>query len=182
MRELGGPLLHCGVGKDPVGIPVPFRVKPSPQVLELHLLQPALIQEPGIPGIVVQHLPVPVLLRRPEVVPTAPEAVVSEVHGEQPMEVGQAFFGEEVERQRRAGGIRNARRLGSEVAQMGVGAFIGRGTNQLRREPELPFPLMDLHQLPNPVLEVLKHLDLGVQFPCGVGGDAHELPSATGDE
>jgi hypothetical protein len=73
------------------------------EVLELHLLQSTLLQEARLSGVVMEHLAVPILLGGPEVVPQPPEAVVPQVYGEQAVEMGQPFLGEEVEGQRRPG-------------------------------------------------------------------------------
>ena len=78
--ELGGPLLDGGVDEDSVGIAVPVGVEAAPKLLELHLLDLPLIEQAGVASVVVEHLPVPVLFCRPEIVPQAPEALVAEVH------------------------------------------------------------------------------------------------------
>src|SRR4051794_7636470 len=115
VRELGGPLLYRGIGEDPVRIPVPFGVEPSPKVFELHLLELPLLQQTGIPGVVVEHLAVPVFLGGPQIVPAPPEAVVSQIHRKQPVKVRETFFSQEIQRQRCSGRIRNAGCSGPQV-------------------------------------------------------------------
>ena len=124
--ELGRPLLHRGVGEDPVRIPVPLRVEPGADILELHLLDLALVEQAGVAGVVVEHLAVPVLLGGPEIVPGAPVALVAQVHGEEPVEVGQPFFGQHVERERRPDRIGDAARPGpAGLPSEFVGAAVG---------------------------------------------------------
>jgi hypothetical protein len=41
----------------------------------------------------MEHLPMPVFLSRPEIVPASPEALIAEIHRQEAMEVWQAFFG-----------------------------------------------------------------------------------------
>ena len=84
-------------------------------ILELHLLDLALVEQAGVAGVVVEHLAVPVFLGRPQVVPGAPVAVVAQVHREQPVEVRQPLFGQHVERERGADRIGNALRLVPEA-------------------------------------------------------------------
>src|SRR5688572_33505411 len=56
---------------------------------------------------------------------------------------------------------------------MGIGVLVGLGAYQIRWIPELAFALVSLHQLPDLALEILKHLELRIQFPRGFGSDAH---------
>ncbi len=135
----------------------------GPEVLELHLLQLALLQQPGVPGVVVKHLPVPVFFRGPEVVPASPEALVSQVDGQEPVEVREALLGEEVQGQGGAGMVGDSGGLAPELGQVGVGAFVRARAHQVRREPELALALVRLHQLPDLLLQVLEHLDFRVR-------------------
>jgi hypothetical protein len=96
MGELGGSLLHRRVGEHPVRVPIPLRVEPGSQVLELHFFELPLLQDTGIPRIVVEYLPVSILLGGPQIIPAAPETVISQVHREQPVKVRQPLFGEKV--------------------------------------------------------------------------------------
>ena len=88
MRELGRALLNRGVHEDPVRVPVPLRMEPGADVLELHLFDPALVEQAGVPAVVVEDGAVPVLLRGPQVIPEPPVARVAQVHREQAVEVG----------------------------------------------------------------------------------------------
>ena len=96
----------------------------------------------------MEDLAVPVFLGGPQIVPAAPEAVVPQVHSEQPVEVGQALFGQEVQRQRCPGGVGNTRWPGPRSSlRWVVGAFVGCRAEQIRREPELALPLVSFHEL-----------------------------------
>ena len=57
----------------------------------------ALLEEAGISSVVVEYLAMPVFLGGPQVVPPSPEALVAEVHREEPVEMRQPLLGEEVE-------------------------------------------------------------------------------------
>ena len=52
----------------------------------------ALVEQPGVPHVIVQHLAVPVLLRGPEIEPLPPVAVLAGVRGEHPVEVRQPLL------------------------------------------------------------------------------------------
>ena len=177
--ELGRPLLHRGVGEDPVGVAVPLRVEARAQILELHLLDLALVEQPGVAGVVVEHLAVPVFLGGPEIVPGAPVALVAQVDGQEPVEVGQAFLGQHVEREGRPDRVRDAVGLAAEVAGEIVGTVVGLGTEEVGREPELALPLVGFHELPHRLFQIPEHFDLQGQFARRVGGGAHVFPFTT---
>jgi hypothetical protein len=139
-----------------------------------------LLEQLSVSGVIVEHLAMPVFFSGPEIVPASPEAVVAEIYGQEPMKVRQPLLGEEVQRQRCPGVIRDAGSLLAKLGDVGFGALVGSGANQIRRKPELSLALMNFHQLADDVFQVLEHLDLRVQFPGGVGRDAHGLPSTTG--
>jgi hypothetical protein len=157
--KLGGPLLHRGIGEHPVWIPIPLGVKAGPEVLELHLLQLALVEQLGVPGVVVKHLAMPVFFSGPEVVPAPPEAVVAEIYGQEPMKMRQPLLGQEVQRQRGPSVIGDAGSLLAKLGDVGFGTLVGGGAYQIRWKPELSLALMNFHQLADDVLQVLKHLD-----------------------
>ncbi len=179
VRLLGGALLERGVDEDPVGVPVPLRVEAAAEVLELELLQPALVEDPRGARVGGEDHAVAVLLRGPEVGPVAPDAVVAEVDREDPVEVREAFLGEEVERQRGPGVVRDARGPGAEVVLVPVGVLSGPGTQQVLREPELALLLVAGHQAGDHALEVAEHRDAVAQLAVGVG-EAHRHSAVRG--
>jgi hypothetical protein len=154
-------------------------MEPSAEILELHLLEPTLLQQAGVPCVVVKHLSVPVFLSCPQIVPASPEAFVAQVYGQQAVEVGQPLLSQEVQSQSSPGVIWNACGLLAKLGDVGVGALVRRGAHQVGRKPELPLPLMYLHQLLNLFLKVLKYFDLRVEFAGRFCGEAHGYPSKT---
>jgi hypothetical protein len=148
----------------------------GPDVLELHLLDLALVEQAGVTGIVVEHRPVPVFLRCPQIVPVAPVTLVTQIHGEQPVEVREALFGQHVECEGRAHRVGDPVGLGAEAGPEVVGRGVGRRIEQVGREPHVPLPLVGLHQLPDTFLEVLEDFDLDGELVGGIGENAHDVP------
>lgn len=137
----------------------------GPDVGELHLLELALVVELGVAGIVVQHLPVPVLFGGPQVVPVAPVAVVVEVDGEKAMEVRQPLLGEGVHGQRCADGVRNAPRALPQLREVRLEAIPLREAEEVARHPQFPLALVGVHHLPDRSLEILQHFEFGQELP-----------------
>jgi hypothetical protein len=119
------------------------------QILELHLLEFSLVQQPDLSSVVVQYLSVSVFLGSPQIVPAAPKTVVAEIDGEETVKVGESLFGEEIQRQRCAGGVGNAGRLLPKLVEVGVGTLTGGWAQQIVGKPKLALALVDLHQLPD---------------------------------
>ncbi len=179
VRELGRPLLHGGVGEHPVRIPIPLRVEAGAEILELHLLDLALVEQAGVARVVVEHLAVAVFLGGPEVVPGAPVTLVAQVHGEEPVEVRQPFLGQHVERERRPDRIRDAARLIAQLPGEFVRGAFGLRPEDVGREPEVALALMGLHELADRLFEILEHFDFRCDFARQLGGDAHVFPFTT---
>jgi hypothetical protein len=161
VAHLRGPLLQRGVDEHPVRVGVPRRLEARAQVLELHALEHRVVEDAAVARVVVQHRAVPVLLGGPQVGPLRPERVAAEVGGEQPVEVRQPLLGEEVEREGDAHGQRDARGAPAQLGEVVVGVGVGRGGEELAREPERPLGLVRVHQRVHHGLEVGEHLDLG---------------------
>jgi len=79
---------------------------------------------------------VPILFRRPQVVPLGPDAVRSQIDREQSVKVRKSFFGEQIQRERHPGRIADPPRPLSEGLQMIVRIFAGSGLEQFRWKPE----------------------------------------------
>ncbi len=177
VRPLGGPLLHRRIDEHAVGVLVPVGVEPRPHVLELHLLQATLVQQAGIPHVVVQHLPVPVLFGGPEVQPVAPVAVLAGVGREHPVEMGESLFREEVQRHRGAGRDRDP--LGPLLGLLAVvlDGLVRAGADEVVGKPEGTLRLVGRHQLADGPLEVPEDLELGDDVPRGVTNGHGSLPA-----
>jgi hypothetical protein len=91
------------------------------------------------------------------------------------MEVRQALFGQHVERERGADGVRDALRLIAEVRWNSRAAFRLR-RHEVGRHPDLPLPLVALHELAHRFFEVPQHIDLQGKFLRRIRGDAHAFP------
>jgi hypothetical protein len=102
VAHLRGALLERGVDEDAVRVLVPVGLEAGLEILELHALEHRVVEDATVARVVVQHGAVAVLLGRPQVRPLRPEGVAAEVGGEQAVEVGQPFLGEEVEGERDA--------------------------------------------------------------------------------
>jgi len=120
---------------------------------------------------------VPVLFRGPEIVPAPPVALIAQIDGQEPVEVGQPFLGEHVEGERRPDRVGDALGLGPELADEVVRADPRLGLDQIRRIPELALALVRFHQLLDRPLQVPQHFDFGSQFNGRIGGCAHVVPS-----
>jgi len=179
VRELGRPLLDRGVHEDPVGVPVPLRMEPGAQVLELHFFDFALVEQAGIPAVVVEDGAVSVLFRGPEIVPEPPVTRVAKVYREQPVEVGQPLFRQRVECDGSPDRVGDSLGLGPQSAYELIGARVRLGREQLGRIPQLPFALVRLHELSDAVLHVPEDLHFGSEIPLCIGdnGGAHAVPS-----
>ena len=55
--------------------------------------------------------------------------------------------------------VRNAFGLGPELGAEFVRAGVGLGLQQVGREPQVTLPLVGLHQLADPLLEILEDFD-----------------------
>jgi hypothetical protein len=122
------------------------------------------VKEPGLAGVVVENLPLPVLFGGPKVVPDPPEAVIAQIHREQPVEMGQPLFREKIERQRRPGRIRDSGGALPQLLVVRVRAFAFFGADQIDGIPQLPLPLVILHELADLGLKVPEHFELGKEF------------------
>jgi hypothetical protein len=94
---LGGSLLDGRVREHSIGITIPLGMEPGSQILELHLLQFPLVEQPSVSSVVVEDLTVPIFLSGPEIIPASPEAIVPEVDGEEPVEMGKPLFSKKVQ-------------------------------------------------------------------------------------
>ena len=135
-------------------------MKAAPQVFELHFLHLPLIEESRVAGIVVEDLSVPVLFGCPQIVPPAPVTVITEIHSQEAVEVGQPLFRQHIERQRRPNVVGNTVGLVAEILEVLVGALVGPRAEKVRRIPEIALALMSLHQLEDFALEIRQHFNL----------------------
>ena len=113
------------------------------------------IEKPRIADIVTEDVAVAVFLCRPEIIPQAPEVAAPEVLGDQPMEVRQAFFGEDVESDGDAGVVRDG---ACAVPQLGEFLFVDVivlvGREKVGGIPQLAFLFVLGNELFDDALEV----------------------------
>ena len=90
--------------------------------------------------------------------------------------MGQALFGEEIEREGGPSVVGDSLGLVAELGLELVVIGVRIGAQQVGRVPQLPLPLVQLHELPDPALKVPQHFDFGLQLAGGVGYGTHECP------
>jgi hypothetical protein len=88
----------------------------------------------------------------------------------------QPLLGEEVERQGGPRVIGNRLGLAPELGQELIRVGIRSGAQKVRWKPEIPLPLMQLHELPDPALKVSQDFDFGLELSARVGDGTHECP------
>ena len=98
------------------------------------------------------------------------------------MEVREALFGQEVERQCCANRVGNPLGLGPELRTNSSGHLSGSGPRSSEGNHSSRFRSCDSMSTANVALEVVEDLDLGGDFARRIGGDAHGVLRCGGQE